>query len=80
MWKIRHEPRMYEQLKMDFFEPKREAVAQRPVEVNISAGGILLLALLGMLNYLSNPEGSGIEGRENTNASESTQPSANSEA
>jgi hypothetical protein len=59
MWKIRHEPRMYES-KLDFFEPGLEAVAQRPVEVNISAGGILLLALLGMLNYLSNPEGSDI--------------------
>ena len=54
---------MYES-KLDFFEPGREAVAQRPVEVNISAGGILLLALLGMLNYLSNPEGSDIQGQE----------------
>jgi hypothetical protein len=35
---------------------------ERPVEVNITAGGLLLLAVLGLLNCLSNPEGSGIEG------------------
>jgi hypothetical protein len=64
MWKIRNEPKMYEHMKLDFLEPKQEAVAQRPVEVNISAGGLLLLVFLELLKNLSNPEGSGIEGQE----------------
>jgi hypothetical protein len=53
---------MYEYGKFDFLEPKQEAVVQRPVEVNISAGGLLLLAFLELLNCLSNSEESGIEG------------------
>ena len=48
----------------DFLKPKQEADAQRPVEVNITAGGLLLLAVLELLKCLSNPEGSGIEGQE----------------
>jgi hypothetical protein len=62
LWKIRYEPRMYEYRKFDFLEPKQEAVVQRPVEVNISAGGLLLLAFLELLKNLSNPDGSSIEG------------------
>jgi hypothetical protein len=55
---------MYEHTKLDFLKPKQEAVQQPPAEVNITAGGLLMLALLGLLKCLSNPEGSGIEGQE----------------
>jgi hypothetical protein len=55
---------MYEHAKLDFLEPKQEAVAQRPVEINITAGGLLMLAVVELLKNLSNPEGSGIEGQE----------------
>jgi len=37
---------------------------ERPVEVNITAGGLLMLAFLELLNCLSTSEGSGIEGLE----------------
>jgi hypothetical protein len=59
---------MYES-KLDFFEPNREAVAQWPVEVNISAGGLLLLAVLGMLNLLVKSGGVGYTRAGNRNAS-----------
>jgi hypothetical protein len=62
LWKIRNEPRMYEY--SIFPQPTPMATQERPVEVNITAGGILMLALLDLLNCLSNSEGSGIEGQE----------------
>ena len=37
---------------------------ERPAVINVTAGGILMLAILELLNCLSNPEGSGIEGLE----------------
>ena len=58
-WKIAREPRMYE-----YKVPLGASgvMQERPGEVNVSA--ILLLAFLGLLNCLSNFEGSGIEGQE----------------
>jgi hypothetical protein len=63
LWKIRHEPRMYEHRKIPMLTPA-VVTQERPVEVSVSAGGIVSLALLELLNCLSNPEGSGIEGLE----------------
>ena len=37
---------------------------ERPVEVNVTAGGLLMLAFLELLNCLSNNAGLGIEGLE----------------
>jgi hypothetical protein len=62
LWKIKHEPRMYE-----YRVPMPAPVViqeEKPVEVNITAGGLLLLAFLELLKNLSNPEESGIEGQE----------------
>jgi hypothetical protein len=61
MWKIKHEPRL---LEYRVPLPAQVEAAQRPVEINISAGGLLMLAVLELLKNLSNPEGSGIEGQE----------------
>ena len=59
LWKIKHEPRMYEyRVPM----PGPLVAQEKPVEVNITAGGLLMLAFLELLNCLSNSEGSGIEG------------------
>jgi len=61
LWKIKHEPRMYEyRVPM----PGPLVAQEKPVEVNITAGGLLMLAFLELLNCLSNSEGSGIEGLE----------------
>jgi hypothetical protein len=61
LWKIKHEPRMYEyRVPM----PAQIAVQEKPVEVNITAGGLMILAFLELLNCLSNSEGSGIERQE----------------
>jgi hypothetical protein len=76
-WKARFEPQVYE-YKNIFATPME--TQERPVVINVTAGGILLLTLLELLNCLSNPEASGIEGQENTNAPESSPPSENSEA
>ena len=46
-----------------FLTPPMET-QERPAVINVTAGGILMLALLELLNCLSNPEGSGIEGLE----------------
>ena len=66
--KIRHEPRMWE---YQIFSPEqlernrtRLEGREQPGEIKMTAGAILLLALLELLNSLSNPEGSGIEGQE----------------
>jgi hypothetical protein len=59
LWKLRHEPRMYEyRVPM----PAPNVVQEKPLEVKVTAGGLLMLALLELLNCLSNSEGSGIEG------------------
>jgi len=60
-WKIAHEPRMYE-----YKVPLGASgvMQERPGEGNVSAGVLFLLAFLGLLNCLSNVEGSGIEGLE----------------
>jgi hypothetical protein len=60
LWKARFEPQIYEYASYTAPELRDE----RPVVVNITAGGILLLAFLELLNSLSNPEESDIERQE----------------
>jgi hypothetical protein len=54
MWKIKNEPKMYEYRIP--IEPRQEA-AESP-EIRLTAGGLLLLALLGLIFGLTE----GIEG------------------
>jgi hypothetical protein len=60
MWKIANERRIYQ---YGGYERAQE-VQERAGGVNITADGILLLAILELLKSLSNPEWSGIEGQE----------------
>jgi hypothetical protein len=61
LWKIANERRIIE---YGGFDRRSQEVQQRPGAVNITADGILLLAILELLKSLSNPEWSGIEGQE----------------
>jgi hypothetical protein len=70
-WKRLHEPRRWEyqvlseeQLAANRARLLGIGTQEQPV-INITAGGLLMLALLELLNSLSNSEGSGIEGQEN---------------
>jgi len=70
MQRLRYEPRVYEYVKLPGLDRLMEE--SRPVGENIPAWGILLLAFLGMLNYLSNPEGSDIQGGREIETPQST--------
>jgi hypothetical protein len=60
MWEIQYKPKMYEYGGFD----RTQAVQEKPVAVNITADGILMLAILELLKSLSNPEESDIQGQE----------------
>jgi hypothetical protein len=69
LWKARFEPQIYE---YHSYNRAQDEAQEKPVVVNITAGGILLLAFLELLNSLSNPEESGIEGKEEIETPQST--------